>query len=68
MNNRVEGLISVALFWFFGLLIGVSLGSHNAWFAIFGIFSLIASFMIMPKKIHEEVSSEVEDDAKEVSE
>lgn len=49
MKNN-EGIIAVFLFWLFGLLVGIGIGSHNAWFAIFGIFSMLASFIIMPKK------------------
>ena len=67
MKKRgVESLISVFLFWMFGLLLGISLGSHNAWFAIFGIFSFVASFMIMPKKTETIIHEEAIDDMKDV--
>lgn len=64
-NNSVESLVAVFLFWLFGLLIGLSLGSRNAWFAIFGIFSLVASFIIMPKKTETIVKEEAKDDLKD---
>lgn len=67
-KNSVEGLISVFLFWLFGLLIGVGLGAHNAWYAIFGVFSMIASFMVMPKKTETIVLEEAKDDMKGVKE
>lgn len=67
MKNN-EGVIAVFLFWLFGLLVGIGIGSHNAWFAIFGIFSMVASFIIMPKKTYEEVKDEARDDVKDISE
>jgi len=67
-NNRgTESLIALFLFWLFGLLVGISLGAFNPWFAIFGIFSLVASFMVMPKKTETVITEEVKEDMEDVT-
>ena len=43
-------MLPLILFYLSAVSIGISLGSHKISWAIFGIFLLVASYLMVPKK------------------